>query len=381
MGRRLWILAAVLAVAGVALTPAAGNSAEPLSYAGFRIVRAVPGEPSTPEITLPDGYAFVPGDKFHVASRAEYYSFVQGPRNADGIPVTVRWPGERISDVVWRDNRLAFQRPPGDPYTVTFTLPVTATTTNAEQPTIQVWSQMKTVPGMAWRIEHNDPDRVAGPWTTVPWPAGQVKSVISYLVGAEAILKDSGLAATAAAKGHHWYLMGFETNNTLHPDNPPHWHMTYYAGPNTSSRAYLPHFWFDGDGKNFYNGMDVSGQGRLKYYAGDPSPMYDFAGNLVATTMIREDGGLDITPPDGPTYSMTPGRDGTFTKEINVIRDGRPWLRVQGWDEVRTGIMVFTVIDLQRPRDSRVEVHRYDRLTGVLQSSHSSSTSSTSSTS
>jgi hypothetical protein len=369
MGRRLWILAAtVLAVAGMALTPAVSNSAEPLSYAGFRIVREVPGEPSAPEITLPEGYAFVPGERYQVASRAEFYSFVQGPRSDAGIPVTVSWPGVRVSDIVWRDSHLPVRRTQGDPYTFSFTVPVTATSTNAEQPTIQVWSSIPTAPGIQWRIEHNDPDRVAGPWTTVPWPAGQVKSVISYLVASEAILRDSGLAATAAAKGHTWYLMGFETNNTLHADNPPHWHLAYYAGPNTSARAYLPHFWFDAQGKNFYNGMDVSGQGRLKYYAGDLSPMYDFAGNLVATTMIRADGGLDITAPDGPAYSITPGRDGTFLRELNVTRDGRPWLRIQTWDEVRTGVMVFAVVDVQRPRDSRVEVHRYDRLTGVLQS-------------
>lgn len=346
------------------LAPAAATADEPLAYAGFRIVRAYPGEPSKPEVTLPAGYSFVPGDKFHVASRAEYYTFVQGPRSTTGIPVTVRWPGERISDIVWRDNRLPFERPSAD--TVTFSVPVTAATTNAEQPTIQVWSTMPTAPGVQWRIEHNDPDRVAGPWTTVAWPAGQVTTVISYLVASNAILVDSGLAATAAAKGHTWYLMGFETNNTLHPDNPPHWHMTYYAGPNTSAKAYLPHFWFDAQGKNFYNGMDVTGQGRLKYYVGDRSPMYDFAGNLVATTVIRADGGLDIIAPDETTYSITPGPEGDLRKEINVIRDGRPWLAIKTKDDVRRGIMIFTVVDLQKPSNSSTTVHRYDRLTGVL---------------
>jgi hypothetical protein len=366
MRSRLLVLAAALVIMVVGLSPVAATADEPLAYAGFRIVRAYPGEPSKPEVTLPAGYAFVPGDKFHVASRAEYYTFVQGPRSAAGITVTVRWPGERIRDIIWRDNHLSFQRPAAD--TVTFTVPVTATTTNAEQPTIQVWSALPTPPGLQWRIEHNDPDRVAGPWTTVAWPAGQVTSVISYLVASNAIMIDSGLAATAAAKGHTWYLMGFETNNTLHTDNPPHWHMTYYAGPNTSAKAYLPHFWFDAQGKNFYNGMDVTGQGRLKYYVGDLSPMYDFAGNLVATTMIRQDGGLDIITPDERTYSITPGPSGDLRKDVSVVRDGEPWLVIKTSDDVRNGIMIFDVVDLQNPRNSSTTVHRYDRLTGVLKS-------------
>ncbi|NYE75253.1 hypothetical protein [Microlunatus parietis] len=344
--------------------PAATSSAAEVSYAGIRIVRASPGTPSVPEVTLPEGYAFVAGEKFHVASRAEYYTFIQGPRSEAGITVTVRWPGIRIADIVWRDNHLSFDRPDRD--TVTFTVPVTAATTNAEQPTIQVWSSIPTVPGVQWRIEHNDPDRVAGPWTTVAWPAGQVTSVISYLVASEAVLKDSGLAATAATKGHTWYLMGFETNNTLHPDNPPHWHLSYYAGPNTSARAYLPHFWFDKLGKNYYNGMDVSGQGRLRYYVGDPAPMYDFAGNLVATTVIREDGGLDIINPEGRTYAIKPGRDATFLNEINVTRDDKPWLTIRTSDDVKRGLMIFTITDRQRPGQSRSTVYEYDRLTGVL---------------
>ncbi len=366
MRSRLLVLVAALSILVATLTPVAATAADEPSYAGFRIVRAYPGEPSTPEVTLPAGYEFVAGDKFQVASRAEYYTFVQGPRSEAGIPITVRWPGERISDIVWRDNRLPFERTSAD--TITFTVPVTAATTNAEQPTIQVWSTMPTEPGVQWRIEHNDPDRVAGPWTTVPWPAGQVSSVISYLVASNAILVDSGMAATAAAKGHTWYLMGFETNNTLHADNPPHWHLAYYAGPDTSAKAYLPHIWFDEAGKNFYNGMDVSGQGRQKYYVGDPAPMYDFADHLVGTTVLREDGGLDIIAPEGRTYSITPGRDGDLTKEINVIRDGRPWLVIKTKDDARHGIMVFTVVDLQKPGNSGTTVRRYDRLTGVLKS-------------
>src|SRR5689334_16247947 len=39
-----------------------------VAYAGFRVVRAVPGTPSVPEVTLPAGYSLVPGANYNVAS-------------------------------------------------------------------------------------------------------------------------------------------------------------------------------------------------------------------------------------------------------------------------------------------------------------------------
>lgn len=139
---------------------------------------------------------------------------------------------------------------------------------------------------------------MAGPWTGVAWPAVAAASVINYLVAAEAVLQDSGLAAEARRRGHFFSLMGFETNNALHPDNPPHWHLAYYPGLSHSApRAHVPHFWLDAQGRTFYNGMDIQGQGRSRFYVGDPAQIHDLDNNLVVTLTIRADGGLDIDPP------------------------------------------------------------------------------------
>lgn len=364
-------LLAGASAAGLAMALPGRAGAQELAYSAFRVVRARPGDPARPEITLPDGYEFVPGDKYSVASRAEYYTFVRGPRTADGITVRVRWPGVPVRAVVHQDTRLRLRRDhAGD---VTVTLPMTLPTIDANQPTIQVWSHPDVSPGMHWRIEHNDPDRAAGPWTTVPWPAGQVKSVIHQLVASHAILRDSGMVARAATKGHRFVLMGMETNNTLHPDNPPHWHISYNSGPDFGSPTHNPHYWFDADGRNYYNGMDVTGLGRLKYYVGDPAPVYDFVGDanggrgdLVGTFTIREDGGLDIDPPDGPGYAIAAGRDGTLVEEVTVLRAGEPWLRVTTEDRVRVGTLMITVDGLRDRAETRRRVLRYDPLTGVL---------------
>ncbi|WP_026874922.1 hypothetical protein [Jiangella gansuensis] len=359
--------------AGLAFALPGVAAAQSTAYAAFRVVRTRPDTPSRPEITLPAGYQILAGDRYSVASRAEYYTFVTGPRNDAGIDVGIRWPGVAVETVVHQDTHLPMRPDPLDRDRFTVTLPVRLSTADANQPTLQVWSHPDVRPGMHWRIEHNDPDRVAGPWTTVPWPAGQVRSVIHQLVAAHLICQESGLVATAAAKGHRFVLMGFETNNTLHADNPPHWHISYNSGPDFSARTHNPHFWLDGDGRNYYNGMDVTGLGRLRYYVGDPAPVYDFVGSanggrgdLVVTFTLREDGGIDIAPPSGPAYAIAAGRAGDLLDEVTVLRGGEPWLRVSTTDRVGLGVLSIAVEGLADRAESRSTVLRYDRLTGVL---------------
>lgn len=362
-GRRTFLAAVPAAGLLAAGTPA---FAQTPSYAAFRVVRETAGDPSKPEIELPTGYDIVSGSEHAVASRAEYYTFVEGARTADGIEVRVRWPDTPVRTVIWQEDHLELTPDEEDQDAFTFVLPITQSSPGATQATIQVWSTMPTAPGILWYIEHNDPDRVAGPWLDVDWPAGQVSAVIHYLLAGEAILLDSGAAEIAAGKDHIYALMGFETNNTLHPDNPPHWHLAYFAGPDTSAPAYLPHFWFDEQGRNFYNGQDVTDAGRSEYRAGDPAPMYDFEGNLVLTQTIRSDGGLDIDPPGKPRYSIVPGTDGEFVAGLTVVRDGVDWLRIATVDKTDEGRMVFEIEDLRAGDGSVRTEHAYDRDTGVL---------------
>lgn len=355
--------------AGLTLALPGTATAQQDAYAAFRVVRARPGDPAEPRVTLPDGYEILPGAKYSVASRAEYYTFVHGPQG-DGIEVRIDWPGVPIRAVVHQDTRLALRRHRDG---VSFTLPMTQPTADANQPTLQVWSTPDAGPAMYVAIEHNDPDRVAGPWASVEWPAGETRSVVHQLVAAQAIFLDSGMPEVAAAKGHRFVLMGFETNNTLHADNPPHWHISYNSGPDFSAKTHNPHLWLNTDGGTFYNGMDVTGLGRLKYYVGDPAPIYDFIGdanngrgNLVMTMTIREDGGLDFTTPEGRTYAIAAGRDGTLLDEVTTLRDGQPWLRVTTRDFVKLGVLLVRVDGLQNPADTHHEAVRYDPLTGVL---------------
>ncbi|MFC6021430.1 hypothetical protein ACFP2T_35340 [Plantactinospora solaniradicis] len=363
------------AAAGLALAlPATARAAEPVAYAAFRIVRSRAGEPSQPEIVLPEGYQFVSGAKYNVASRAEYYTFVTGPSNSSGIEVEVFWPGVQVKTVVYLESRLLIRRDPINRHRFRFTLPVTRTSADANQPTIQIWSYVDRPVGIEFNLVHNDPSRAAGPWLDVPWPRNETRSQVHQAFATHAILNASGLKAAAAAKGHRWFLQGFETNNALHPDNPPHWNLSYNSGPSFSYPTHNGHFWLNSEADNFYNGMDVTGLGRLKYYVGDPAPIYDFGtdanggrGDLVATLTIREDGGLDIAPPSGPVYAIAAGRDGTLINEVTVLRDSRPWLRIETEDRYDVGKTTVKTIGLQTDvAKKNVQVYRYDPLTGAL---------------
>jgi hypothetical protein len=347
--------------------------AQEVAYAAFRVVRTRPGEPDRPEITLPEGYEFVSGATYNVASRAEYYTFVTGPPNSSGIDVEVHWPSVAVKSVVYLNSRLRMTRDPVGGHRFSFPLPITRTSVNANQPTIQIWSYLDRSEGIEYNLLHNDPDRVAGPWLDVPWPKSETKSQIHQLFAAHAIVIASGLKAAAVAKGHRWFVQGFETNNTLHTDNPPHWHISYNSGPNFNHPTHNTHFWLDSDAKNFYNGMDVTGMGRLRHYVGDPAAIYDFEsdandgrGDLVATITIREDGGLDIAPPSGPVYAIAAGRDRSLIEEVTVLRDDKPWLRIETEDLYKTGVTTVKTTGLQDTADSGVRVIRYDPLTGAL---------------
>jgi len=363
MWRRLLVVLSLLALAA----PLAPATAQTLSYGVFRLVKATPANTGEPEITLPDGYTRLTETKYQVPSRAEFYSFIQGPTNT-AVRVTVRWPGVPIKAVVSGKARLPLTTEPDG--AVSFTVRVTGTTTNSLQATLQVWSFLSDDPasGLHWRIEHNDQDRVAGVWHTVPWPGNQTRTYLNLLLACEAVLRDSGLVEQARRRGHFFSLMGFETNNTLHSDNPPHWHLAYYPGPDYSApRAHVPHFWMDREGRTYYNGMDVQGEGRSRFYAGDPAPIEDAQGNLVVTLTIREEGGLDIQAPGGPRYEITsPG--GRFPDKVHVHKDGQPWRWFGGTDDVRSGLMTTRSGGLATPGFKRSTVYWYDELTGELES-------------
>jgi hypothetical protein len=349
---------------GLHATPGLAQAAT--NVGAFRVVRATAGAPSVPEITLPDGYSFVPGAQHRVSSRLEHYAFIRGAYTRDGIDVEVRWPGVPIAAVVWSEERRPLTLLEPDGSAVRFTCPVVTTTPVAHRGTLEIWSYPSTVAGLQLRVEHNHADRAVTWWADRSWVAGETRSVLHQLFASYWIIVDSGLAADAARRGHFWAVQGFETNNTLHLDNPPHWHFSYVPGANWSATPqYIPHFWIDDRGRNFYNGMDVSGQGRSRYYVGDPAVIRLADGTPLVTLTIREDGGLDVEPEGGPRYSMVGDYRG-LVDDVWIEKDGRRWMRVTAVDDTEAGRLDVDVVRLRGSTRDERHSWRYDPLTGTL---------------
>jgi hypothetical protein len=89
----------------------------------------------------------------------------------------------------------------------------------------------------------------------------------------------------------------------------------------------------------------------------------------VLTTVIRDDGGLDVIAPGGPTYSIT-SASGDFTAQIEILRAGTRWRTVTTDDLVRDGILRVDVSGVDEdPVRQRVE-YEYDPLTGPVLRKH-----------
>jgi hypothetical protein len=323
------------------------------AYGGLRIAKPAPTTATTPEITLPDGYSLVTSATSQFASPWQYYAYVQGPPSS-AIPVTISWPGEVVETVISKSTRLPISRSGN---TVSVDLAVTDTKIDAAN--LQIRSAPPTDASIFFRLEHNDPGRAAGVWAAGEWPTGPVRAATHFTIAAERILRDSGLSAIAAARGHTYYVTGFETYTTLHADNPPHWHLGYYPGPRDTRGSYMPHLWMDEAGRIFYNGLDIDGVGVVKYHAGEPAALKDTEGTTVVTLTIRTDGGLDVDPPGGPRYSITPA--GTPADGVVVLKDGQPWLDITARDYTLAGALTVTT------QPGGTTVHRYDRHIGTLQ--------------
>lgn len=345
---RRTLLGAAAAAPLVANLPTSANA-----YGGLRIAKPAPTTATIPTIALPDGYSLVPGAAYQFASPWQHYAFVQGPPS-DAVPVTISWPGEVVETVISKSARLPVRR---RGHTVSVDLAVTAA--KADAANLQIRSALPTDPSIFFRLEHNDPGRAAGVWAAGEWPSGQVRAAAHFTLAAERILRDSGLSAIAAGRGHTYYVTGFETYTTLHADNPPHWHLGYYPGPRDTRGSYMPHLWMDAAGRIFYNGLDIDGVGVVKYHAGEPAALKDAQGTTVVTLTIRADGGLDVDPPGGPRYSMTPMP--TPADGLAVLKDGLSWLSITAKDHTLVGALVVTT------RPGRTTVHRYDRHIGTLQ--------------
>jgi hypothetical protein len=352
------ILAAVLLVA----TGPAAAGGRPLSYASIRVVRETPGEPSKPEITLPEGYELHTEGNYEVASRGEYYVFLKGPKGT-ARRALITWDVP-IKAVIHGNTRLKLDRAGEQVYRCD--IPVEAESLRAAWPSLEVHSHLNEK-DLSVRIEHNHPDRAAGYYAERPWVAGPAQAALNFIFASREILRDWGVHHEIAEAGlGRIALMGFESNNPLHGDAPAHWHLIYYLPGNDGSK--IPHFYMEDDGRVTSNRIDVLGRGVLRTAnARDPMVCKDPQGRVRLAIDIRPDGGVDLGPEPGEwRYSIVAGEGkGGFTRSVRVLRRGQDWLRVSATNDVDEGVLTVRVERLDEPAERKTDRYFYDPLTGA----------------
>ena len=349
---------------------------EDYGYSLIRIVRTQPGEPSQPTIVLPKPFALHTTGNFEWASRAEYYVYVTGPkREAKGVKI--RWLGVKVAAVIVGDKRLGLSRE-GDQVRVD--IPVRhgrladlKGVAHDAWNTLEVWS-FHHEKNLQIQVPHNDPDRAAGVYAKQPWVSSQAQSALHFVFAGREVIRDWKLHHELAAEEKSFVeLMGFETNNPLHGDAPAHWHLCIFWPDNRQTPnavMCIPHFYLDGSGRVISNGFSTYGPPSpgqpSKWHQsdlgpGEPALYKDRSGKVRMAITIRNDGGIDLGPDaEAVSYSILPDKDGT-----TILRRGKPWRRVRVEDDVKKGMMTVSVTSQTHGSEKpRVEVHRYDPLTG-----------------
>ena len=108
-------------------------------------------------------------------------------------------------------------------------------------------------------------------------------------------------------------ILGFETNNEIHTDYPPHWHLIYRWPNHAGSPA--PHIYLAPDGKMTENAcyVDCAHGTHRDYSAGEWCPFVDPYGHDVCAIRINADGGMSITKPMSSIYTMS-----AYTPDVGV---------------------------------------------------------------
>ncbi len=312
-----------------------------LAFAAVRIVRLARDDLTPPDIVLPPGWSAVADAGHAVTSECEHYRFLCGPRGSAGTLI-VTWPGSRIVAAVHDGRRLRLDV---DGQTVRIDVPLSATSAREAWTTIEIHSHLDER-DLPLRIEHNHPGRCAGWYRDHPWVDGPARAMVNYLFAARTMLRDWGIHHRIAAAGAgRIELLGFESNNPLHGDAPPHWHLVHYLPdddgriPHDAPGTQIPHFYLDALGRVVSNQQDIMKRSDLsrRLGVGEAMRFYDRSDATLFTMTIADGGGVVVRSPTGASLYELKGMDGDARDQVQVLRRGDPWATVRAHDDSGLG--------------------------------------------
>lgn len=220
-------------------------------------------------------------------------------------------------------------------------------------------------PGCTIRLEQNHPGRRAGLYRKEAYPATQIDAANHYMFAMAEILKQMGIPEYLNKNNlGYMLLLGFETNNEVHGDYPPHWHLIYRWPKHCGSQA--PHLYLDENGAITHNVCSVDKMAGMKrsYATNEWCKFVDSFGRDVCAITVTEDGGMLVTKPNGGVFRM-----GCYTENgVTVWREDQKIGTVKISNDAENG--KYTVDWKFTPKDGEAADYRrlieYDPLTGQI---------------
>lgn len=350
----------------VLLLPMAVATAAEGQLVGVKLVKQTDGVAAArPKVTLPEGCALHRetdpsyGEKYYGENAREFFFHARLVGDVDNPRrVKVQWPGVAIARVIVGDDNIPFQATADG---VEFDLPRSGGNIT------QVATVISDPPGMQMILMHHLEARRAGPYATGPWPEAQIRAHFNFLLASREALSLMGLLAADRGFEQKFGLYGFESNFPRgHVDHPPHFHIIFI--PEKWEDVQVTHFRLDERGHIVVNDWQGHGQHR-QFKPGEVCEHKLDDGRAVLQMTVTDAGGLLLTRPGlAAQYTLVPdARSGLGSTAVDVLRDGRPFLRVSAVDNAALGKMRIVVAPLAEDAPAeRVEELTYDPDTGKL---------------
>jgi hypothetical protein len=211
--------------------------------------------------------------------------------------------------------------------------------------------------GQTMRIEHNQETRFVGLYED--YPELQIKAVLHYMFACWEILNISEIASSVSEdKIGHFAILGFETNNALHPDFPPHWHLILRWPYRVGSQA--PHIYVDADGKNIKNISSIDGIPGFKaeFKPEEWMNLVDMYGESRLAIKVDDDGGYSLKSND-IIYKVSPFKNDKDEVYIN----NNSLFKLKLTDDSEKGVLIARYEYISKTNHLEIQ---YDKYTGKI---------------
>lgn len=332
-----------------------------LRKTALRIVKDRPGIYGMPSIQFDADFYCVPlTDSTHCyETEAEFVVYVEHLLLIDACLVAGTFPkdaGWQPAAILCEGQRLAISE---EGENLRFTFEISGLTEKTR--TLYIHTILRE-PGLTLRIEQNHKGRRAGAYRLEEnYPSIQIEAARHYEFAMREMLHMLEVPRHLAENGlGYMLLLGFETNNEIHGDYPPHWHLIFRWPNFCGSQA--PHIYLDEAGRMTHNLMciDRIPGVRHTYQPGEWCRLVDPYGRPVMECRVNEDGGMSATCDEEHIYTMTAYRP----EGVAIFHDGQCLGTISTENDTNSGLLLAH----WHPAlgDGWTETIQYDPLTGSM---------------